>query len=235
MTSSDIGVRIGKALDEKNWKLAEALALEAIKKDDNDYASQIYLCIARLAMAGRAEQEFYFSMLSDIDKAESLLKKNPLDANVDARYMSEIEFVRGSCYLALSDWDRSKEEEGFNHLRKALEFYPEHPLALEILTESGQLKHSHAQSEKKSGCFIATVAYGSAFSPEVIALQELRDSVLLKSRFGQMFVALYYLFSPSLAQHLEGKALINRILRMMFLDPVVRCYAFYNSRITKDG
>jgi len=97
----------------------------------------------------------------------------------------------------------------------------------EILTESGQLKHSHAQTEKKSGCFIATAVYGSASSPEVLILQELRDNVLTKSRLGKIFVGIYYLFSPSLSEKLKDKALIRWILKILCIDPILRCYTFY--------
>jgi len=222
MASSELIVTIGEALDEKNWILAESLALEAIKNQPEDYVPRIYLSLARLFMAGRAEKDFYLSILTDIDHAEKLLNNNPLEEKVDARYKGEIEFVRGACYLALSDWDRSNEEKGFQHLQKALEFYPEHPFALKILTESGQLKH--AQPEKKSGCFIATAVYGSDSSPEVLILQGFRDDVLTKSRLGKILIKVYYSFSPSLSRWLKDKFLIRHILKVLCIDPLVRRY-----------
>ncbi len=52
-------------------------------------------------------------------------------------------------------------------------------------------------------CFIATVAFGSSDSPHVRILRDFRDRYLLKWGYGQMFVAAYYSFSPSIADFLE--------------------------------
>ena len=49
-------------------------------------------------------------------------------------------------------------------------------------------------------CFVATAAWGSPLEREVGRLRAFRDQRLLPSAFGQLFVAGYYAFGPSLAQ-----------------------------------
>ncbi|HXG64847.1 MAG TPA: CFI-box-CTERM domain-containing protein [Blastocatellia bacterium] len=54
------------------------------------------------------------------------------------------------------------------------------------------------ESSKKSGCFIATAAYGSAFAPEVLIFRQFRDEILLNSTKGRAFITFYYAISPLL-------------------------------------
>jgi hypothetical protein len=67
--------------------------------------------------------------------------------------------------------------------------------------------------QPKSGCYIATVCYGDEMAPQVIALKEYRDNVLLKYPIGKMFVSTYYCISPRIARYLESKKTINGFIR----------------------
>ncbi|MEM2160317.1 MAG: fibronectin type III domain-containing protein, partial [Candidatus Nitrosotenuis sp.] len=53
------------------------------------------------------------------------------------------------------------------------------------------------------GCLIATAAYGTELAPQVQALREIRDGMLIKSSLGTTFMAgfneFYYSFSPTIA------------------------------------
>ena len=58
-------------------------------------------------------------------------------------------------------------------------------------------------STPKSGCLIATAAFGSELAPQVQMLRELRDKTVLETQSGTSFMtafnAFYYTFSPTVA------------------------------------
>jgi hypothetical protein len=66
-----------------------------------------------------------------------------------------------------------------------------------------------------SGCYIATMAYGSYEHPQVMILRKFRDDVLLCSFIGKLFVKVYYFISPKLVIILKNQNTINTIIRKM--------------------
>ena len=72
------------------------------------------------------------------------------------------------------------------------------------------------------GCFIATAAYGTPTAGQIDVLREFRDDVLLKSTLGSQFVALYYQFSPPVADFIAGNELLRTLVRELLVDPIVR-------------
>lgn len=71
-----------------------------------------------------------------------------------------------------------------------------------------------------SGCFVATVVYGGADTPQVTSLRAYRDEVLLRTRSGRTFVALYYRIGPYLAELVSKHPLLMRLTRKT-LDSLV--------------
>ena len=55
--------------------------------------------------------------------------------------------------------------------------------------------HNH-----KSGCFIASAAFGTSHRSEIVILSAIRDSILTQSALGMLFVRFYYFISPSIAR-----------------------------------
>lgn len=57
--------------------------------------------------------------------------------------------------------------------------------------------------DRRSGCLVATAAYGSEFAPQVQALREIRDGTIYSTGAGASFMAgfndIYYSFSPAVA------------------------------------
>jgi hypothetical protein len=69
-------------------------------------------------------------------------------------------------------------------------------------------------------CFIATAAWGSWMDPHVRSLRSFRDEVLMTHAPGRAFVALYYRYSPPVAQLIGRHESLRAATRAM-LAPVV--------------
>ena len=74
--------------------------------------------------------------------------------------------------------------------------------------------------KKKSGCFIATAAFGSKYSEEVLVLKRWRDLFLLKTKYGQIIVKIYYYFSPPIAQLIKNNRFLKKTV-INFLKPII--------------
>lgn len=77
-----------------------------------------------------------------------------------------------------------------------------------------------SQDGARSGCFIATAAYGSPLDPHVETLRRFRDERLLTNAPGQAFVALYYRLSPPVAEAIAGSPAL-RAATVLALTPLV--------------
>lgn len=69
--------------------------------------------------------------------------------------------------------------------------------------------------ESKSGptCFVATAAYGDWRHPDVVFLRRYRDSVLLESPSGRLFVWTYWRVGPVLARLVAPFPLVRGVTR----------------------
>jgi len=81
--------------------------------------------------------------------------------------------------------------------------------------------YNDSNEEKKSGCFIATAIYNSPTAPKVMILREFRDDILLQFDFGKSFVKYYYRYSPRFADYLLENNSLKKIIRYMFIEPLV--------------
>ncbi|MDG5816260.1 VRR-NUC domain-containing protein [Chitinispirillales bacterium ANBcel5] len=75
--------------------------------------------------------------------------------------------------------------------------------------------HQHEKREK-SGCFVATVVYGSYECEQVVQLRQFRDQVLLRSFLGRAFVRVYYSRGPALASIVERSGILKLMSRIGF-------------------
>lgn len=93
------------------------------------------------------------------------------------------------------------------------------------LTESG------AQSaQKKTGCFVATAAYGSPLATEVVLLSHFRDEILLSSKLGKLFVAFYYRVSPPIALLITKADFLRAGTRTLLLTPILHLIKIWKFR-----
>ena len=70
-------------------------------------------------------------------------------------------------------------------------------------------------SDSDSGCYIATMAYGSYEAPKVMVLRRFRDRFLERFSWGRAFIAWYYRNSPGFVEKHRSKQWLHVILRKM--------------------
>ncbi len=88
-------------------------------------------------------------------------------------------------------------------------------------TETGTVYYGNQQGFRTAdSCFIATAAFGSIFHPYVRTLRDFRDRFLLGNRPGKMLVALYYRYSPPIADQIAAVPALRTMTRVLLL-PVV--------------
>jgi hypothetical protein len=90
------------------------------------------------------------------------------------------------------------------------------------------------QTTPKTGCFIATAAYGSYMAPELELLRSWRDQSLLNSRIGRILVETYYKISPPIAKQVESSEIMKRIVQAM-LKPLIQCIKNRTVRMANFG
>ncbi len=97
----------------------------------------------------------------------------------------------------------------------------------EDYVNSFQVEEFISAQFKKSGCFIATAAYGSPLAPEVIVFSRFRDEVLLKSWIGRVFIKIYYFASPSFATLISKTDFFRDLVRSFVLSPLLKVLKRY--------
>ncbi|MGZ0712601.1 CFI-box-CTERM domain-containing protein (plasmid) [Coraliomargarita sp. W4R53] len=66
---------------------------------------------------------------------------------------------------------------------------------------------------KQSGCYVATVVYGSYDCPEVWVMRRWRDLALARNAAGRRLVQIYYSYSPRLIATVGDRARFNLLAR----------------------
>ncbi len=75
----------------------------------------------------------------------------------------------------------------------------------------------------EDACFIATAAYGSSMEPKVHVLQEFRDNYLKQNVLGRRFIALYYHYSPPMAEFISQHDTLRAVTRTLLMPFVWLC------------
>jgi hypothetical protein len=66
---------------------------------------------------------------------------------------------------------------------------------------------------KTGGCYVATCIYGSYDCPEVWTLRRYRDTRLLASWYGRLFIQIYYTISPHVVKLFGNKKWFNKFFK----------------------
>lgn len=78
------------------------------------------------------------------------------------------------------------------------------------------------QRTARSGCFIATAAYGSSTEPEIDTLRWFRDEVLAESWTTRWMISTYYTLSQPIARWISRSEGRRNYVRRFVVGPVVR-------------
>ena len=87
--------------------------------------------------------------------------------------------------------------------------------AFAVMEDGSVIYGNEVTFTTKDACFIATAAYGSLLDVHVNLLREFRDTYLMHSNVGRLFVATYYHFSPPLAFIIRDHLLLRGMVRIL--------------------
>lgn len=73
---------------------------------------------------------------------------------------------------------------------------------------------------RKSGCFIATAAYGTPMTEEISILRRFRDGKLARNPLGKRLVEMYYRLSPPIAKVIARSKKMRALVRLN-LKPIL--------------
>ncbi|HSF28634.1 MAG TPA: CFI-box-CTERM domain-containing protein [Nitrosopumilaceae archaeon] len=86
-----------------------------------------------------------------------------------------------------------------------------------IPTETASFVITIGKTQPKNGCLIATAAFGSELAPQVQFLREYRDNTIMSTSAGSSFInafnAVYYTFSPTVADVERNNPILQEFIR----------------------
>jgi predicted RNA-binding Zn-ribbon protein involved in translation (DUF1610 family) len=95
--------------------------------------------------------------------------------------------------------------------------------AVEGDARTAQVVKEYYVERPKSGCFIATAAYGTPFALEIRTLRSFRDRFIARSSLGKKSILFYYRVSPFIANGIRPSLKLRRIVRTL-LVPIIRVF-----------
>lgn len=84
------------------------------------------------------------------------------------------------------------------------------------------------RNNQANTCFIASACYQNIDAPEVDLLRQFRDTKLLPTKIGHLFVNLYYRVSPPIAEWLSRHHRIAGFIKVRILNPIVWAIRSWN-------
>ena len=94
-----------------------------------------------------------------------------------------------------------------------------------------QTPNTNENNESGGGCLIATAAFGSEMAPQVQHLREIRDSVVMQTTSGKLFITgfnqFYYSFSPYVADYERQNPIFKEAVKVT-LTPLLTSLTLLN-------
>jgi len=132
------------------------------------------------------------------DRVEKLIEQS--------RYFSELEIAESREEAKVGVVDPTPAQVPGNNTEEKIEELREEQIeqsAKEQVEETSKQNEIQEINEDGGGCLIATAAFGSELSTQVQMLREVRDTQIMNTQVGAMFLSefnqFYYSFSPAIA------------------------------------
>ena len=188
-----------------------------------------------------SELEFKFLMNHLSNKTATILINDKDLSKIFQRFCNKHKVLFEKCYLLETKYSENlKYEEYFLKANKVIYewartnniFFLKNKALTYISNEKSQATSDQAKmlgiqteygddfQNKSSGCFIATAVLGNYNHPVVIDLRKFRDKYLLKSKGGNLFVKIYYFFSPSLSKLISNSKLLKLLSLKLLINPL---------------
>jgi len=105
-----------------------------------------------------------------------------------------------------------------------------------VLIQEEEEKQTHEEiqetNQEGGGCLIATAAFNSELSTQVQMLREIRDTKIMNTQIGAMFITgfnqFYYSFSPAIADMERQSPLFKEIVKITII-PLLTTLSFLNN------
>ncbi len=105
------------------------------------------------------------------------------------------------------------------------------PIEASALEEQTITFTTESKSTDGGGCLIATAAYGSELAPQVQQLREIRESKLLQTESGTLFMNtfndFYYSFSPAIADYERENPVFKEAVKIA-ISPMILSLSILN-------
>lgn len=103
--------------------------------------------------------------------------------------------------------------------------------AYAILQDETVIYGNQVSFRTNDSCFIATAAYGSILDKHVVILRQFRDQILQNYVVGRKLIAVYYNYSPELADFISRHEGLRKITRIALLPIIGLSYLLLHSSL----
>ena len=160
------------------------------------------------------------------DRVEKLIEQS--------RYFSELEIAESREEAKVGVVDPTPAQVPKNNTEEKIEGSIEEQteqLAKEQVEETPKQNEVQDVNEDGGGCLIATAAYGSELSTNVQMLREVRDTQIMNTQVGAMFLSgfnqFYYSFSPTIADMERQSPAFKELVRIS-ITPLLTTLSLLN-------
>jgi hypothetical protein len=141
------------------------------------------------------------------------------------------EIIIGTGFGCITDIERGPDDFLYLISHSDRTIYRILPIEASALEEQPLASTSESKSTDGGGCLIATATYGSELSPQVQQLREIRDTKLLQTESGTLFMNafndFYYSFSPTIADYERENPVFKEAVKIV-ISPMILSLSILN-------